>query len=145
MTQPDWPLHTYLELGALPSAVPCARPHAKHVLYEWGLDQLSDTIELIVSELVTNSQRASAGLTGSRYRGTWKPGVPPIRLSLRSDKERVLVEVWDGDHHLPEPQGVDLLAESGRGLLLVETLSQEWGAFVPAGSSGKVAWALVRD
>ena len=25
----DWPLRSYLELGALPSAVPCARLHAK--------------------------------------------------------------------------------------------------------------------
>jgi hypothetical protein len=32
----SWPLRSHLELGALPSAVPCARLHAKHVLWEWG-------------------------------------------------------------------------------------------------------------
>jgi len=32
----EWPLRSYLELGALPSAVPCARLHAKQVLWEWG-------------------------------------------------------------------------------------------------------------
>jgi len=31
-----WPLCSYLELGALPTAVPCARLHARHVLREWG-------------------------------------------------------------------------------------------------------------
>lgn len=139
----DWPLRSYLELGALPSAVPCARLHAKHRLWEWGLNGFSDSVELVVSELVTNAQKASAGLTGSRYGGRWTPGAPPIRLSLSSDKERVLVEVWDGDDRFPETQGNDLMAESGRGLLLVTTLSTEWGAYRPEGTSGKVVWAVL--
>lgn len=139
----DWPLRSYLELGALPSAVPCARLHAKHVLWEWGHDDPAETAELIVSELVTNAQRASAGLAGSRYDGCWKPGVPPLRLWLSSDEQRVLIQVWDGDHRLPEAQSVALEAESGRGLLLVESLSEEWGAFVPEQSSGKVTWAII--
>jgi hypothetical protein len=32
----EWPLETFLELGALPTAVACARWHAKQVLWEWG-------------------------------------------------------------------------------------------------------------
>jgi anti-sigma regulatory factor (Ser/Thr protein kinase) len=138
-----WPLQSYLEFGALPSAVPCARLHTRQVAWEWGLGELSASVELIVSELVTNAQRASAGITGSRYRGQWRPGVPPIRLWLGSDNQRVLVQVWDGDHHLPEPQAAGLEAESGRGLLLVDSLSQEWGASTPEGSSGKIVWALI--
>jgi hypothetical protein len=137
-----WPLGSYLELGALPSAVPCARLHAKQVIWEWNLDGLTETIELIVSELVTNAQRASASLTGSRYRGQRTPGVPPVRLWLRADTDRVLIQVWDADHHLPEPQSPDLAAEGGRGLLLVETLSADWGAYLLEGSSGKVVWAI---
>jgi hypothetical protein len=35
-TAASWPLRSHLELGALSSAVPCARLHAKHVLWEWG-------------------------------------------------------------------------------------------------------------
>jgi hypothetical protein len=143
MTRGSWPLRSYLELGALPTAVACARLHAKHRLWEWGLDGLSDTAELVVSELATNAQRASAGLTGSRYLGIWKPGVPPIRLWLYSDKEKVLVQVWDGDHHMPERQAAGLDDESGRGLLLVETLSAEWGSYVLEGSTGKITWALL--
>jgi hypothetical protein len=33
--EPQPPLRSYLELGALPTAVPCARLHARHVLWEW--------------------------------------------------------------------------------------------------------------
>jgi len=48
---------SHLVLGALPSAVPCARLHAKLVLAEWGLKALAETAELLVSELVTNAVR----------------------------------------------------------------------------------------
>src|SRR5579862_5146488 len=55
-----WPLCSYLELGALPTAVPCARLHARHVLWEWGLNGLAADTELLVSELVTNAIKATA-------------------------------------------------------------------------------------
>lgn len=140
-----WPLRTQLELGALPSAVPCFRLHAKHVLWEWNLSEFTDAVELVISELVTNGQKASARLTGSRYDGKWQPGMPPVRLWLYSDRERVLVQVWDGDDRMPEAQGVDLEAESGRGLLLVESLSTEWGIYRPEGAGGKCVWAVVEN
>src|SRR5208282_6845994 len=57
----QWPLHSFLELGALAGAVPCARLHARHVLWEWGLNGLAPDSELLVSELVTNAVKATAG------------------------------------------------------------------------------------
>jgi histidine kinase-like protein len=139
----DWPIQSYLELGALPTAVPCARLHARQVIWEWGLQALSDQVELIVSELVTNALRVSEGLTGSRYAGRWTPGVPPLRLWLHSADKRVVIQVWDGSDKLPTQQVADVGAESGRGLLLVESMSTEWGSYQPDGSSGKVVWAVV--
>lgn len=143
--QPErWPLRSYLELGALPSAVPCFRLHTKLVLREWGKQpELAETVELLVSELATNGQRASARITGSRYEGVWRPGIVPVRLWLCANEQRVLVQVWDGDDRMPKAQDVDLMAESGRGLLLVETLSTEWGTYRPEGASGKVVWAYI--
>jgi hypothetical protein len=32
----EWPLRSYLELGILEGSVPCARLHAKQLLWEWG-------------------------------------------------------------------------------------------------------------
>ena len=60
MTPHQWPLRSYLELGALPTAVPCARLHARHLLWEWGLNGLAADTELLVSELVTNAVKATA-------------------------------------------------------------------------------------
>jgi anti-sigma regulatory factor (Ser/Thr protein kinase) len=139
----DWPLRSYLELGALPSAVSCARLHSKHMLWEWGLEDFTDSVEVVVSELITNAITAAGGLTGSRFDGRWQPGSPPVRLSLYSDKKRVLIQVWDADHHLPETRDDDPLAESGRGLLLVATLCAEWGTYALEGASGKVVWAIL--
>jgi hypothetical protein len=88
--RPLWLLRSYLELSPLPTAVPCARGHARLVMAEWNLACLADTVELIVSELVTNGLRASAGLLGSRFGGRWSPGVPPVRMWLSSDYCTVL-------------------------------------------------------
>ena len=56
----QWPLQSFLELGALPGAVPCARVHARQMLWEWGVTELADVTELVIS----NWSR-----TPSRYRG----------------------------------------------------------------------------
>ena len=144
-TRTEWELRTYLELGSLPTAVPCARLHTRQVLWQCHLDALADTAELIVSELITNAVHASVGLTGSRRSGRWVPGTPPVRLWLSSDRQRVLIQVWDGNDRHPAPQHAEPDDESGRGLLLVETLSAEWGSYQPERSSGKVVWALVTD
>lgn len=141
--QTPWPLQSYLELGAWPTAVPCARGHARLVLAEWGLPELADPAELVVSELVTNGITASRRLVGSRFGGRWSPGTPPVRLWLLSDYQAVVVQVWDGSNRMPARQELDAESEAGRGLCLVEAVSEDWGAFHPEHASGKVVWASV--
>ncbi|HTT51130.1 MAG TPA: ATP-binding protein [Streptosporangiaceae bacterium] len=154
-----WPLRSELEFGALPGAVPCARLHTRLVLFEWGQGGLADSVELVVSELMTNALRAAA--PGSRG---WAGGqgilagpaggLPSIGLRLASDRRQVLVEVWDGNPAPPlqgsGPASQD--SESGRGLLMVQQVSRQWGYYYPAAEPGpagagmqpvKVVWALV--
>lgn len=54
-----WTFHSVLAIGAMPTATPCARLNARNIAREWGLHNLADTIELVVSELVTNAVKAS--------------------------------------------------------------------------------------
>jgi len=112
-----WPLRTFLELGALPTAVPCARLHARLVAWEWGLAGLGDDAELLVSELLTNAVAASRSMEA----------LFPVRLWLLSDTTQIAILVWDADPQPPVRMPVDDEAETGRGLLLVEAVSQRWG------------------
>jgi hypothetical protein len=155
VTQPDkelarmqeWPLRSYLELRALPVCVRSARLHAKNILREWHIRALTDTVELLVSEIITNAVRASAN-TRNRPPGSspsetsQSQRAPWIRFWLTSDRHSVLIQVWDGNRRHPIPQNAGLDAEAGRGLLLVETLSTKWGCYVPDGQDGKIVWAV---
>ncbi len=128
----EWPLQDFLELGALPGAVSSARLHARQLLWEWGISQLGGDVELIVDELMANAVKAAETMAE----------VLPVRLWLLSDKARVMVMVWDPAPQPPVRMDVDEEAESGRGLLLVETFSKQWDWYVPEGIGGKVVWAL---
>lgn len=141
----EWPLTSFLELGALPGAVPCARLHAQQVVWEWGLGALTETVELVVSELVTNSVQASEALAGSRYGESGRPQTLPIRLWLQSDGQHVVIHVWDSTPDLPVQQVPDLDAEHGRGLLLVEAVSGRYGSYLLEDGTGKVVWALCTE
>jgi anti-sigma regulatory factor (Ser/Thr protein kinase) len=127
-----WPLRSFLELGALPSAVPCARLHTRQLLWEWQLTDLGDDTELLVSELVTNA----VYITQADARNA------PVRLWLLAGRARLLLLVWDASPLPPVRVSPTADAENGRGLLLVETLSTRWGHF-PHHGVGKVTWALL--
>ena len=130
----EWPLQDVLQLGALPGAVPCARLYARQLLWEWGLTGQSESAELLVSELMTNAITASRSLKQ----------VFPVRLWLLADKARVLILVWDASPWPPAPaDDISEDAESGRGLLLVESISERWDWYFPQDTGGKVVWALL--
>jgi anti-sigma regulatory factor (Ser/Thr protein kinase) len=100
-----WPLRSFLELGALPNAVPCARRHARQVASEWGLDKIGDDLELLVSELVTNAVAAT--------RAVEPPS--PVQMWLLSDAAFVVVLVCDASPQLPVRVQIDEAAESAGG------------------------------
>ncbi|WP_268256515.1 ATP-binding SpoIIE family protein phosphatase [Kitasatospora xanthocidica] len=99
-----------------------ARSLVREQLAGWHLEALSDTTELLVSELVTNAVRVA------RDR---------VQLQLiRVDK--LLVEVSDDNHNLPSLEPAEQLGETGRGLTLVTKLAERWGTARKA--VGKVVW-----
>jgi anti-sigma regulatory factor (Ser/Thr protein kinase) len=124
------PLTCRLEFGAVPSAVPCARSLARRIVLEWGGAELAGTAELLVSELVTNAIQASAGLPA-----------PVVRLWLVAERDAIVIRVWDASPHMPRHQDADPESEHGRGLMLVASLSKQWGACRK--SAGKVVWAQI--
>jgi anti-sigma regulatory factor (Ser/Thr protein kinase) len=128
-----WPLRSSLELGALPTAVPCACVHTQLLLWEWGLNSLAESAELLVSELVTNAVNATAGQDGQ-----------VVSLHLSGNATQVLIEVHDAD---PRPPGPGSPREPGEenseardGVLLVAALSSRWDWYPTDDPPGKVVW-----
>ncbi|WP_239336557.1 ATP-binding protein [Frankia sp. CiP3] len=114
-----------------PASVPAARKAAVRVLRGWAVDDATvETAELIVSELVTNAEKASSA-----------DDVIAVRLTAADG--RLTLEVWDSSDSSPVQRGQDIDAESGRGLFLVEALSMRRGWYWPR-SGGKVVWAQLR-
>jgi anti-sigma regulatory factor (Ser/Thr protein kinase) len=101
------------------------------VLWEWRLTGLSESAELLISELVTNAVQIT-------------DETAPVRLWLLADRTRVLILVWDSSLLPPVRMDASQDAENGRGLLLVETISDQWNwYFPPPEKGGKVVWALL--
>ncbi|MFB8207454.1 SpoIIE family protein phosphatase [Streptomyces sp. NPDC056010] len=105
-----------------PRSVGRARELARGQLTSWGLDDLVDTTELLVSELVTNALRYGEG---------------EIRLRLLRDRTLVC-EVWDAGLVQPRRRRARDTDEGGRGLQLVGLLSAAWGA--RRTPRGKTVW-----
>ncbi|GAA2403315.1 SpoIIE family protein phosphatase [Streptomyces glaucosporus] len=104
------------------TAASVARSLVTERLARWGLEELADVAQLVVSELVGNALRYGNG-----------PG--QLRL-LRHD--RLVLEVSDTGPDLPQIQRAELSDEGGRGLQLVNMLSRNWGSCRT--STGKVVW-----
>ena len=130
---PRWPLKAALDLGAVLTAPGCARAWTREILWEWDAAELADDAELVVSELVTNSVSACAG-----------PDRAVIRLVLTLDQGELAVLVRDDDPRAPVAAQPGADDESGRGLLIVEHLSDRCGWYPLEGARpAKVTWAVI--
>ncbi|MEV7966804.1 ATP-binding protein [Sphaerisporangium sp. NPDC088356] len=105
-----------------PATVPKIRGRVRRQLAAWGAGEEGDIVELLVSEVVTNAMRHSWGavMTVSLSHGTLR------------------CEVQDTNPALPQVCHAHEGDEGGRGMFLMQALSESWGSYrVPA---GKVVW-----
>ncbi|HCA88014.1 MAG TPA: serine/threonine protein phosphatase [Streptomyces sp.] len=106
-------------------AAPRARAFASGVLASWRFStELHDLGVLAASELVANSLQY---------------GTPPMRLRLRRTDRRLIIEVTDGNDHLPRRRQAEPADEAGRGISIVATIASAWGARRTPGG-GKAVW-----
>ncbi|WP_371616662.1 SpoIIE family protein phosphatase [Streptomyces sp. NBC_00454] len=114
-----------LELLGGVEAAPRARAFAQGVLASWRFPvELCDLGVLAASELVANSLQH---------------GTPPMRLRLRRTDRRLIIEVTDGDDHLPRRRRAEPADETGRGISIVATIASSWGSRRTPGG-GKAVW-----
>jgi len=136
----------HFQLPALPSTPYWARKLTLSFLGEcFGITVgLRETAELLVSELVTNATLAAGELHGLNPAQPKHASATIVSLSLQRFRNGLLIEVRDSSLEPPIPTSADTQQESGRGLMLVAALSEEWGYF-PAPGGGKVVYCFLRN
>jgi anti-sigma regulatory factor (Ser/Thr protein kinase) len=114
-----------IELQPAPESVAAARRWSVQRAEQAGYGALSDTVALLVSEVVSNVVLHAR---------------TPCELRLHTADHRMRVEVLDGSDALPAANRVpDPMSSSGRGMVLVEALSEAHGS-TPLPGGGKVVW-----
>lgn len=124
------PTEAEVPLPSRPESAATARRLAQVVvLRQWGLTpKMAEDAVLLVSELVGNAVRH----TGARVFG----------LRMRRRRGWIRVEVRDPSRGLPCLMPVQEMDISGRGLFLVDKLSDRWG--VDLLPRGKTTWFEMR-
>jgi anti-sigma regulatory factor (Ser/Thr protein kinase) len=97
--------------------------------------------EIIVSELVTNAYRVTYPDTRQRGRPASRKAAH-ISLTLWRLPGQIVIGVTDHDKNPPLRSDAGADAESGRGLTLVQALSDQWG-YRPLPAGGKVVYAIL--
>lgn len=96
-------------------------------LTRWGLLDVADAAELALTELIANVVRHV-------------PGRRCQTLIFLLPAGGVRVEVADACARLPRPLVGDVLDEGGRGLLLVDAVTDAWGVAERVDGGGKTVW-----
>jgi len=83
-----------------------------------------DSVVLSMTELVTNSIKHGAG---------------PVDVELKGDSDNLVLIVSDCSDKVPHRPDVSLETETGRGILILESLATRWGV-QPEPGGGKTVW-----
>jgi anti-sigma regulatory factor (Ser/Thr protein kinase) len=111
-----------VRLTAGPAAAAEARRQVRAAIGAWNVPVDQDLAVLLTSELVTNAIRHEIGQT--------------ITLAITCSGEELRVDVHDTSRAWPMLEDAATDAETGRGLMLVATLSADWGYYpTPAGKA----------
>lgn len=122
------------------TSVPAARNITAATLRAWGLEELSEAMTLVVSELVTNALRHARPTVGAAQQAS-------IHLYLVRQGRDVACLVTDASNLAPVRKELvdgNVVAETGRGLHIVAACSRRWGWTRLGPGGGKAVWALFR-
>ena len=104
-----------IALDAEPAAAAEARTEVRAAIFAWDLPVDASVAILLTSELVTNAIRHETG--------------PVIILDLGYARGQLRVDVHDTSRLPPTLVNTPADAEAGRGLMLVASLSDDWGYY----------------
>jgi anti-sigma regulatory factor (Ser/Thr protein kinase) len=135
----DWwdsPAVAACALGSGAQSGRTARKFTRNTLKEWGLASLADDAEAIVGEFVANAVSHAARAVAAVEAGQ------PLGLRLLRRTGEVMCAVLDPSDTAPVLRMPDRSEEAGRGLQMVDALSDVWG-WSPVTGRGKAVWAIL--
>jgi anti-sigma regulatory factor (Ser/Thr protein kinase) len=112
-----------------------ARESAGQILRGWGLPAMTDDAAVIVSELVTNALRHGCADLDAM-------ASDQVEVILWRRAGQVVCAVIDSGAEAPVMASPDPLSEAGRGLLVIQALSANWG-WTRLGGRRKAVWAAL--
>lgn len=121
-----------------PQSARAARRLTRTTLRDWGLAFLAEDAETIVGEFVANAVTHAASLGEQPRRQTAENF--GLRLVRRTGE--VICAVLDPSDCAPVLKAPGSVEESGRGLQMVDALSDVWG-WSPVAGRGKAVWAVL--
>ena len=120
-----------------PHSIAAARSFTLQTMLKWGVTDRADDIAAVVTELLTNAIRHAV----PQARDAARPLSPwPVRLGLLHPGSHVVCAIADPSTDAPELREPDWQDESGRGLVVVSSLSDHWGCCAAPDEQGKVVW-----
>jgi anti-sigma regulatory factor (Ser/Thr protein kinase) len=136
----DWwdsPLAVGCPLPRGPHSARAARKLTRNTLREWGLHGLAEDAEAIVGEFVANAVTHAARSDAER-----KATAENLGLRLLRRTGEVICAVLDPSDAAPVLKAPATAEEAGRGLQMVDALSDVWG-WSPVAGRGKAVWAIL--
>lgn len=124
-------------LGGDLHAACAAREFTRSTLRQWGMPEVVDNASIVVSEMLANAVRHGLDSPADLPLPT-----RPLWLGLLRRGACVLCTVSDPGSEVPVVREPDYLAENGRGLHIIDSVSESWG-WTPPDAAGKSVWAMV--
>lgn len=140
----DWwdsPSVVACPLGRGPQSARAARRLTRNTLRDWGLSALAEDAETIVGELVANAVTHAVTLAADAASDR-KPMAENLGLRVLRRSGEVICAVLDPSDAAPVLKTPGGAEEAGRGLQMVDALSDVWG-WSPVAGRGKAVWAIL--
>ena len=135
----DWwdsPSAVACPLSRGPQSARAARRLTRNTLRDWGLATLAEDAEVIVGEFVANAVTHAAAVHDR------KATAENLGLRLLRRTGEVICAVLDPSDVAPVLKTPGGAEEAGRGLQMVDALSDVWG-WSPVAGRGKAVWAIL--
>jgi len=141
----DWwdsPTAVGCPLSRGPQSGRTARRLTRSTLRDWGLAFLAEDAETIVGEFVANAVTHAAAAAAAAVPSQRRQAADGLGLRLLRRNGEVICAVLDPSDAAPVLKAPASAEEAGRGLQMVDALSDVWG-WSPVAGRGKAVWAVL--